>query len=60
MDDLVKRMSMEGVLFHEEDDMAGFLGVHIDRTLPDWIVLTQAGLIKQIIEAVVYGLQYKP
>ena len=40
MDDLVKRMSIEGILFHEEDDMAGFLGVDIDRTPPDRIVLT--------------------
>ena len=51
MDDLVKRMNIEGMLFHKEDDMVGFLGVHIDRSLPDRIILTQSGLIERIIEA---------
>ena len=40
MDDLVERMNDEGMLFNEEDDIAGFLGVHIDRTQPDRIILT--------------------
>ena len=51
MDDLIKRMNIEGMLFHKQEDMAGFLGVHIDRTLSDRIVLTQSGLIERIIEA---------
>ena len=51
MDDLVERMNDEGMLFNEEDDISGFLGVHIDRTQPDRIILTQSGLIERIIEA---------
>ena len=34
----------------EEDDVAGFLGVHIERT-KDYVKLTQKGLTKRIIEA---------
>jgi len=31
MNDLVERIGKLGMLFNEENDMAGFLGVHIDR-----------------------------
>ena len=51
MDDLVKRMDKAGMLFNEEDDIAGFLGVHLDRSQPGRIILTQSGLIERIIAA---------
>jgi hypothetical protein len=35
----------------EENDVAGFLGVHIDRRPEGTIRLTQKGLIKRIIDA---------
>ena len=36
--------------FEEEEDVAGFLGVHVERT-PECVKLTQKGLTKRIIEA---------
>ena len=45
MYDLVEQMRHKKMLFKEENNMAGFLGVHIDRSKPDEISLTQAGLI---------------
>ena len=43
-------MDYEGMLFNEEDDMAGFLGVHIDRYQPNQIILTQSGIIERIAD----------
>ena len=40
MDDLVKQIDQEGMLFNKENDIAGFLGVHIDRSIPGQIILT--------------------
>jgi len=42
----------------EEDDVAGFLGVHIDRKENGTINLTQKGLTDRIIEAL--GIESKP
>ncbi len=45
-------MSIEGVGLEEEDDAAGFLGVHIEHD-PNTgnLNMTQKGLIKQVLEA---------
>ena len=37
--------------FEEEDSVAGFLGVHIDRREDGSILLSQKGLTERIIEA---------
>jgi hypothetical protein len=34
-----------------EDDVAGFLGVHIDRRADNMILLTQKGLTERIVKA---------
>lgn len=39
------------MLFNEENEIAGFLGVHIYWSNPDQIVFTQVSLIPQIISA---------
>ena len=41
----------KGILFREEDSIAGYLGVHIDRKKDNSIVLTQSGLAERIIDA---------
>ena len=41
----------KGTLFREEDSVAGYLGVHIDRKKNNSIVITQSGLAEQIIDA---------
>jgi hypothetical protein len=43
----LKKLNMQ---LEEEDDIAGFLGVHIERT-HDQVKLTQKGLTQQIIDA---------
>ena len=50
IDDMLKRLRDLGIEMTEEDDVAGFLGVHIERT-KDYVKLTQKGLTKRIIEA---------
>ena len=49
--DLKGKMVDEGMLFREEDSVAGYLGVYIDRKKDNSIVLTQSGLGEQIIDA---------
>ena len=45
IDDMLKRLRDLGIEMTEEDDVAGFLGVHIERT-KDHVKLTQKGLTK--------------
>ena len=49
--DLKIKMVDEGMLFREEDSVAGYLGVHIVCKKDNSIVLTQSGLAKRIIDA---------
>jgi hypothetical protein len=42
-------MKLEGMLFREEESVAGYLGVHIDRRNNGTIHLTQKGLADKII-----------
>ena len=49
VEDLTSRMEELGLLFEEESDFAGYLGVHIQRE-PDAITLTQKGLAQRIVE----------
>ena len=49
--DLKGKMVDEGMLFREEDSVAGYLGVHIDQKKDNSIVLTQSGLAERIIDA---------
>ena len=51
VDDLTKRMKDEKMLFNVESDVAGYLGVLIDRKTDGTIVMKQSGLAKRIIEA---------
>ena len=51
VDDLTKRMKAEKMLFNVESDVAGYLGVLIDRSTDGTIVMRQSGLAKRIIEA---------
>ena len=43
VNDLTRRMEKLGLLFDKESDVAGYLGVHIQRK-PDAITLTQKAL----------------
>jgi hypothetical protein len=51
VDDLTKRMTEEKMLFNVESDVAGYLGVLIDRHTDGTIIMRQSGLAKRIIEA---------
>jgi hypothetical protein len=52
VDILTKRMKAIGMLFEEESDVAGYLGVLIDRDPDnDTITLRQSGLAQRIVEA---------
>ena len=51
VDDLTKRMTKEGMLFNVESDVAGYLGVLIDRNTDGTIIMRQSGLAKRIVEA---------
>ena len=51
VDDLTNRMKLAGMLFNVESDVAGYLGVLIDRRQDGTIVMRQEGLAKKIIEA---------
>jgi hypothetical protein len=48
---LVDKMKSEGMLFREEESVAGYLGVHIDRKDDGSIHLTQQGLAERIVES---------
>ena len=50
IDNMLKHLCNLGVEMTEEDNVTGFLGVHIEQT-KDYIKLTQKGLTKWIIEA---------
>ena len=50
IDDMLKCLRDLGIEMTEEDNVTGFLGVHIERT-KDYFKLTQKGLTKHIIEA---------
>jgi hypothetical protein len=51
VDDLTTRMLQIGMLFEVESDVAGYLGVSIDRRTDGTIVMRQEGLAKRIVEA---------
>ena len=51
MSALVDKMKIEGMLFREEESVAGYLGVHIDRKDDGTIHLTQQGLAERIVES---------
>jgi hypothetical protein len=52
VDILTKKMKAIGMLFEEESDVAGYLGVLIDRDPDnDTITLRQSGLAQRIVEA---------
>ena len=48
---LKQQMENHKMLFREEESVAGYLGVHIDRRDDGTIHLTQKGLIQKIIDA---------
>jgi hypothetical protein len=52
VDAAIKGIRDLGMELQKEEDVAGFLGVHIDRRDDGSIKLTQKGLIKGIIDAV--------
>ena len=55
VDQLTSRMEAENIQFREEEDVAGFLGVHIDHQVDEHgtktIHLTQKGLTERIVAA---------
>jgi hypothetical protein len=51
IDAAIEKLRARGMDLHYEDDVAGFLGVHIDRRDDGTIELTQTGLIDRIILA---------
>jgi hypothetical protein len=52
VDILTKKMKALGMLFNEESDVAGYLGVLLDRDpINDTITLRQSGLSQRIVEA---------
>jgi hypothetical protein len=52
VDILTKKMKALGMLFNEESDVAGYLGVLLDRDpVNDTITLRQSGLSQRIVEA---------
>ena len=51
IDDVIKKLESEGMDLEAESDVAGFLGVHIDRNESNGTIkLTQSGLAKRIID----------
>jgi hypothetical protein len=48
---LTDKMKLEGMLFREEESVAGYLGVHIDRRDDGTIHLTQKGLADKIVDS---------
>jgi histone deacetylase 1/2 len=55
IDDIIAALQAAGMELEVEDDVAGFLGVHIDRRDDGTIHLTQKGLIARIIQALNIG-----
>jgi hypothetical protein len=55
IDDIIAALEAAGMELEVEDDVAGFLGVHIDRRDDGTIHLTQKGLIARIIQALNIG-----
>jgi hypothetical protein len=51
IDILVNKMKQERMLFREEESVAGYLGVHIDRRDDGTIHLTQKGLAEKIVDS---------
>ena len=51
VDSLTTRMKEEQMLFNVESDVAGYLGVLIDRREDGSIIMRQEGLAKRIVEA---------
>jgi hypothetical protein len=51
IDELTNKMKQEKMLFREEESVAGYLGVHIDRRDDGTIHLTQKGLAEKIVDA---------
>ena len=51
IDKAIEKIRSKGMDVHFEDDVAGFLGVHINRRDDGTIELTQTGLIDRIIDA---------
>jgi hypothetical protein len=52
IDEVIEKLRQQEIDLEVEGDVLGFLGVHTERNVVDGrIVLTQAGLIKRIIEA---------
>lgn len=50
INDVIRKLREYGMELEEEDDVAGFLGVHIEKT-KDYVKLTQKGLTQRIIDA---------
>jgi hypothetical protein len=48
---LTDKLKLEGMLFREEESVAGYLGVHIDRRDDGTIHLTQKGLADKIVDS---------
>jgi hypothetical protein len=48
---LIDKMKQERMLFREEESVAGYLGVHIDRRDDGTILLTQKGLADKIVDS---------
>ena len=60
IDEVIQKLRDEGMDLEEEEDVAGFLGVHIERNNSDGtITLTQSGLIKRIIDTLNLHSQYR-
>jgi hypothetical protein len=51
IDTLINKMKQERMLFREEESVAGYLGVHIDRRDDGTIHLTQKGLAEKIVDS---------
>lgn len=51
IEEVITKLRELGMLLEKEDNVAGFLGVHIERSNDGTIHLTQKGLIKRIIDA---------
>jgi len=51
IDDLISGLRAKGMDLEEEDEVAGFLGVHIERKPDGTIHLTQKHLIQRIVDA---------
>jgi hypothetical protein len=55
IDDCIAALRNAGMGLEVEDDVAGFLGVHIDQNDDGKILMTQMGLTDRIVEALNIG-----